>query len=142
MDPFDSRVGAQIRLRRLQLGMSQVKLAEASGISFQQLQKYEKGENRVAASRLALIAETLDVPPACFFAVDPDIAASAHEDARSIRNIIWSRDSLRLIDAFTRIKSPVLKKAVIALVEAMVRDRASNDGDCHQPALEEPSIDD
>ena len=118
MDPFDERVGARIRLRRLQLGLSQTRVAEASGITFQQLQKYEKGVNRVAASRLARVAEALDVTPAYFFAVDAGAATAAR----------GSKESWRLVDAFGRIESRVLRKAVVALVEAMAKDGPSGDG--------------
>ena len=127
MDSFDERVGAQIRLRRLQLGLSQTKVAEASGITFQQLQKYEKGMNRVAASRLARIAEALDVPPTYFFAVDAKAAAPAGEGLPHVRDGLWSKDSWRLVDAFGRIESRTQRKAVIALVEAMAKDGAPGD---------------
>ena len=66
-NPIDIHVGGRIRLRRNMLGMSQEKLGENLGITFQQIQKYEKGTNRVGASRLQAIASILEVPVACFF---------------------------------------------------------------------------
>lgn len=66
-NPIDAHVGARIRMRRNMLGMSQEKLGESLGITFQQIQKYEKGTNRVGASRLQAIASIMEVPPAFFF---------------------------------------------------------------------------
>src|ERR1700727_3574896 len=76
-DPIDRHVGARVRMRRLILGMSQGKLGEALDVTFQQVQKYEKGANRIGASRLQQLARVLDVPPAYFFEDAPSREARA-----------------------------------------------------------------
>src|ERR1700735_1551385 len=74
-NPIDKHVGARVRMRRLILGMSQGKLGEALDVTFQQVQKYEKGANRIGASRLQQLARVLDVPPSFFFDGAPASAA-------------------------------------------------------------------
>src|ERR1700722_11098995 len=76
-NPIDRHVGSRVRMRRVILGMSQEKLGEALGLTFQQVQKYEKGANRIGASRLQQISRTLDVPPAFFFEGAPSFEAAA-----------------------------------------------------------------
>ncbi len=75
-NPIDRHVGSRVRMRRVILGMSQEKLGEALGLTFQQVQKYEKGANRIGASRLQQISRTLDVPPAFFFEGAPSLRAT------------------------------------------------------------------
>ena len=74
-NPIDRHVGSRVRMRRVMLGMSQEKLGGALGLTFQQVQKYEKGTNRIGASRLQQISRTLDVPPAFFFEGAPSFEA-------------------------------------------------------------------
>ena len=76
-NPIDRHVGSRVRMRRVMLGMSQEKLGDALGLTFQQVQKYEKGTNRIGASRLQQISRTLDVPPAFFFEGAPSFEAMA-----------------------------------------------------------------
>ncbi|MGH6853068.1 MAG: helix-turn-helix domain-containing protein, partial [Methylocella sp.] len=76
-NPIDRHVGGRVRMRRVMLGMSQEKLGDALGLTFQQVQKYEKGTNRIGASRLQQISRTLDVPPAFFFEGAPSFEAIA-----------------------------------------------------------------
>src|SRR6202040_776074 len=77
-NPIDRHVGSRVRMRRVMLRMSQEKLGEALGLTFQQVQKYEKGTNRIGASRLQQISRTLDVPPAYFFEGAPSFEAIAN----------------------------------------------------------------
>ena len=84
-NPIDKHVGSRVRMRRMMLSMSQEKLGDALGLTFQQVQKYEKGTNRVGASRLQQIAQILQVPVAFFFegASDASAVATSEEDTRS-----------------------------------------------------------
>src|ERR1043165_6109467 len=85
-NPIDVHVGSRVRLRRMMLGMSQEKLGERLGITFQQIQKYEKGSNRIGASRLQHIASVLTVPVSFFFENAPgpaNVAANGHGDSQS-----------------------------------------------------------
>ena len=124
LDPVDVRVGARIRARRQELGLTQEKLADRLGVTFQQLQKYERGTNRVAASRLYHLTTVLKVEPAYFFdtpsAQGPKCASLAGE-----RDPASEEDTLRLNDAFRRLKSQALKRAVVALIENIGMDAAS-----------------
>ena len=119
-NPIDIHVGSRIRLRRTMLGMSQEKLGESLGITFQQIQKYEKGTNRVSSSRLAMIAEVFGVPPAYFFpgsTVDPGqvVAAAAPE----LVSFIETNEGRDLNVAFARISSHTMRRKVVGLVTAL-----------------------
>lgn len=81
--PVDAHVGALVRKRRTELGLSQEKLADAIGLTFQQVQKYEKGTNRISSSRLMQIASALDVPPTYFFDKAPTAAKITASEQRS-----------------------------------------------------------
>src|SRR6478735_1455104 len=82
-NPIDIHVGSRVRMRRIMLGMSQAKLADALGLTFQQVQKYEKGANRVSASRLRQIAHILQVPEPFFFEGGPMLAGQPRRDGES-----------------------------------------------------------
>ena len=118
-NPIDKHVGSRLRMRRLMLGMSQEKLAEAFGLTFQQVQKYEKGANRMGASRLQQAAHILDVSVPFFF----DGAPGGHkleEDAPSsayVNEFVSSEDGLRLIKAFIRIGRPAVRHRIVNLVQ-------------------------
>ena len=107
--PVDVEVGRRIRSRRLALGMSQEKLGEALGITFQQIQKYEKGTNRVGASRLAQIATTLDVSPAYFF---PDAKEGEGPAPHPHTAILDRPDTIALLDAFAGLKADDRRRAI------------------------------
>lgn len=112
----DVKVGQRIRIERLNRGLSQTELADAIGVSFQQLQKYEKGVNRVGAGRLTLIADKLGLPLTTFFGMDG--AAQPNEDAQHAPlHLLTDRYSLRLLEAFNRIENPGLKQAIVRFVE-------------------------
>jgi transcriptional regulator with XRE-family HTH domain len=117
-DPTDCHVGARVRMRRLTQGMSQTQLGNALGMTFQQIQKYEKGTNRISASRLQQIAETLQVAVPFFF----DGIAKGPSSEMLIPDytaaFLSSADGLALAKAFTKIADPHVRRAVVALVRA------------------------
>ena len=128
-NPIDVHVGSRVRLRRTMLGMSQEKLGEALGITFQQIQKYEKGSNRIGASRLQQIARVLQVPVAFFFEDAPDGggAAAGFAEAQSpnyVTDFLSTSEGLALNRAFVRISDAKVRKRIIDLVEA-VADKPS-----------------
>ena len=128
-NPIDAHVGTRVRLRRMLLGMSQEKLGEHLGLTFQQVQKYEKGTNRIGASRLQQIAHILQVPVAFFFEGAPhapgqqtDGLAEAPSPAY-VSDFLATSDGLALTKAFMRIKDPKLRRRIVDLVEQIVSDR-------------------
>jgi transcriptional regulator with XRE-family HTH domain len=123
-NPIDIHVGSRVRLRRMMLGMSQEKLGEALGITFQQIQKYEKGTNRIGASRLQHIATVLTVPVAFFFEDAPGTPAEAASLAESggrdyVVDFLSSSEGVQLNKAFVRIKDAKLRRRIIDLVRAV-----------------------
>ena len=124
-NPVDRHVGARIRMRRLMLKFSQTKLADALGITFQQVQKYEKGANRVGASRLQHIANILQVPVSFFFEDAPVNRSEEIKilDAPSewINALVSSTDGLHLVRAYMRISSRELRRSIVKLVEQIAR---------------------
>lgn len=119
-DPVDVEVGGKIKAQRRLAGMSQDTLATRLGITFQQIQKYEKGTNRVSSSRLAMIAETFGVSPAYFFPesiVDPDQSAAAA--APELVSFIETNEGRDLNVAFARISSSTMRRKVLGLVTAL-----------------------
>lgn len=119
--PVDIHVGARIRMRRLMLELSQEKLADGLGLTFQQVQKYEKGSNRVGASRLQQIAAILQVQPGFFFEGAPLPAGKRSEPSAPssayVTQFLSTTDGLALAGAFQRIKTPKLRRSVLQLVE-------------------------
>ena len=129
-NPTDTHVGNRVRERRLALGMSQTKLAEAVGLTFQQIQKYEKGTNRVSGSRLQQFANILKVSVPFFFEGGPNASSQRKTTAidPSITNVsefISSSDGLALIKAFRKIKDAKLRRGIVNLVE-QIADRNEN----------------
>jgi transcriptional regulator with XRE-family HTH domain len=123
-DPIDRRVGARIRMQRLLTGMSQTTLGDKTGITFQQIQKYENGKNRVSASRLQQIANVLMVKPDFFFDGGPGKAPNntgLSEDSSFIDEFISSRDGLALAKAFGKITNGKTRRLARALVEQLVQ---------------------
>ena len=121
-NPVDRHVGGRLRMRRMMLPMSQEKLGGALGLTFQQIQKYEKGTNRIGASRLQQISQILQVPVSFFFEGAPNVNARSHgvQDAPSpayVSNFLATSEGLALTKAFTRIKSPRLRRRIVDLVE-------------------------
>jgi transcriptional regulator with XRE-family HTH domain len=120
----DVHVGTRIRTRRAVLGMSQQKLAEALGLSFQQVQKYETGANRVSASQLYDICRALDVPVAYFFddieSVSDDAATSTGgRVASNGLDYLTSRETLELVRAYCRIRDPRVRHRICAIAKTL-----------------------
>jgi transcriptional regulator with XRE-family HTH domain len=121
-NPIDIHVGGRIRLRRNMLGMSQEKLGDSLGITFQQIQKYEKGTNRVGASRLQAIASILEVPVSFFFEDAPGgpTEGLAEENQTTyVVDFLSSTEGLRLNRAFVRITDQKVRSRIIDLVRAL-----------------------
>ncbi len=125
-NPVDQHVGSRVRLRRMLLGMSQERLGESMGLTFQQVQKYEKGVNRIGASRLFQISKILDVPVQFFFEEAPHIDGHAtgpglaEPDSEAfILEFLNSREGLELNRAFVKIADPKVRKSVVDLVRAV-----------------------
>ncbi len=121
-NPVDKYVGSRVRMRRIMLGMSQEKLGEALGLTFQQIQKYEKGTNRVGASRIQQIAEVLQVPVSFLFDGGPSGIASAdgYGEGTSpsyVADFLATSEGLALTRAFTRIADGKLRRSIVDLVE-------------------------
>lgn len=125
-NPIDKHVGSRVRMRRMMIGMSQEKLGEKLGITFQQIQKYEKGTNRVGASRLQQIATSLSVPPSFFFegAPVPDSSEgggfSEPSSPAYVSDFLATSDGLALTKAFMKIKDAKVRRRIVDLVESMV----------------------
>jgi transcriptional regulator with XRE-family HTH domain len=118
-DPTDVAVGQRIRIERVGRGISQTALADQLGITFQQVQKYEKGVNRVGAGRLAGIAKALDVPVSLFFGARRPARAERHD---SPVQLLTTPGAIRLLRAYARIRSPELKRLAVVLLEEVAKD--------------------
>ena len=132
--PIDTHVGARIRLRRTLMGMSQERLGDALGLTFQQVQKYERGVNRVGASRLFDLSRVLDVPISFFFDDMPEPLAGMHgnyqvtravggfadnQDGFGADEMLNRRETLELVRAYYRINEPSVRKRVFDLIKSM-----------------------
>jgi transcriptional regulator with XRE-family HTH domain len=118
----DQHVGRRVRMRRLMLAMSQEKLAAALGLTFQQVQKYERGANRIGAGRLQHLSHILQVPVSFFFEGAPNASAphGSNGSALSLAQIddfVSDLDGLRLIRAFMRIDNAALRRRIVMLVQ-------------------------
>src|SRR6202162_4661098 len=114
-DPLDVMVGAKIRIFRTHRGMSQSDLAGKIGVAFQQVQKYEKGINRVGASRLSRIAAVLGISIRELFESSEDKSAGSKSPFR----LLAERDALRVLTAFSRTSDPRVRRAIARLVESV-----------------------
>ena len=128
-NPVDVHVGARVRMRRMLIGMSQEKLGESLGLTFQQVQKYEKGSNRIGASRLYQIGAVLGVPIEFFFeGLERDQATDgADHGARFDTELLSSAEGIQLNSAFFSISDPRLRKRLLDLVKAMAGDPGETD---------------
>jgi transcriptional regulator with XRE-family HTH domain len=123
-NPIDKHVGARVRMRRLILGMSQGKLGEALDVTFQQVQKYEKGANRIGASRLQQLARVLDVPPAYFFedapSGEPHAPGFAEDEGHNhFVDFLSTSEGLQLNRAFAAIRDAKVRKKILDLVVSL-----------------------
>ncbi len=123
-NPIDKHVGTRVRMRRMMLSMSQEKLGDALGLTFQQVQKYEKGTNRIGASRLQQISHILQVPVSFFFEGAPTSPGQAGLGGMSeapspayVSDFLATSDGLALTKAFMRIKNTKLRRRIVDLVE-------------------------
>ncbi len=123
--PVDVHVGSRVRLRRTLLGMSQEKLGQALRLTFQQIQKYERGANRIGSSRIYQLSRILDVPVSFFFD-DMTPEAAGHpaglgesEQSSYERDQLTKRETLELVRAYYRIQNPEVRKRLFELVKAV-----------------------
>lgn len=136
-NPVDIHVGSRVRLRRTLLGLSQEKLGEAVGLTFQQIQKYERGANRIGASRLFEFSRILDVPVSFFFddmadrpkATDDSeegLALSDQPQAPLEPDPLTRRETLELVRAYYRIGDPQVRKRLFELAKSLGSSEDSN----------------
>lgn len=127
-NPVDVHVGTRVRLRRTLLGMSQEKLGEALGLTFQQVQKYERGANRIGASRLFDLSRVLDVPIGFFFEdMAEDVAARSPRQVRGMAeehvdyepDPMAKRETLELVRAYYRILDPKVRKRLFEMTKSL-----------------------
>jgi transcriptional regulator with XRE-family HTH domain len=121
-NPVDKYVGSRVRMRRIMLGMSQEKLGDALGLTFQQIQKYEKGTNRVGASRIQQISEILQIPVSFLFEGGPSTTTGAEGGGEGtsptyVSDFLATSEGLALTRAFTRITDAKLRRSIVDLVE-------------------------
>ena len=126
-NPIDTHVGSRVRMRRMMLGMSQSALGDGLGITFQQVQKYEKGTNRMGASRLQHISHILQVPVPFFFEGAPHLPGQSEGNGAApspayVSEFLATSDGLALTKAFMRIKKPSVRRRIVALVEEIAGD--------------------
>jgi transcriptional regulator with XRE-family HTH domain len=139
-NPIDAYVGSRVRMRRLMLGMSQERLAEQIGVTFQQVQKYEKGTNRIGASRLQAIAGVLAVPVAFFFQQDntqplTTEGLGAISGLEDLSEFLTSKEGLSLNKAFMKINDPNVRQSVLTLIKSLAN--ASEPTVTHAPPAAE-----
>jgi len=134
--PIDVHVGSRIRLRRTLLGLSQERLGDALGLTFQQVQKYERGVNRVGASRLFDLSRVLDVPISFFFDDMPETLSATYSGSSQSRRMsgfgesqegfgddaMNRRETLELVRAYYRITDPAVRKRVFELIKSLVAE--------------------
>lgn len=120
---IDALVGAKIKRHRLERGISQTELAAASGITFQQVQKYEKGKNRVSVARLAEIASTLGVPLASFVQDLPDLSDTRRAPAAVsvLDQFLATEEGVALVRAFTTIDDAAVRRGLVSLIGAVAQ---------------------
>jgi len=130
-NPVDKYVGSRMRMRRIMLGMSQEKLGEALGLTFQQIQKYEKGTHRVGASRILQISEVLQVPVSFLFEGGPSSVPSGPGFAESpspayVSDFLATSEGLALTRAFSRILDAKMRRSIVDLVEQIALREDAN----------------
>lgn len=131
-NPIDRHVGSRVRMRRMMVGMSQEKLGDALGLTFQQVQKYEKGTNRISASRLQHIASILGVTIAFFYEGAPtggegDAGFAENASPAYMTDFVSSAEGLELMKSFQLIKNPKLRRRIVELVSAIADDQTGPD---------------
>jgi transcriptional regulator with XRE-family HTH domain len=132
-DPRDAEIGQRVRALRLQRGLSQTELGNLVNVTFQQVQKYVKGVNRISAGRLQQIAEVLGVPVAYFFAASDSANGSPGAAAPDVE-FLQTEGALRLARAFSRIKQPGVRLRLLRLTEAIAGVTDPATGPAHAPS--------
>lgn len=134
-NPIDIHVGSRVRLRRMLIGMSQEKLGEKLDLTFQQIQKYEKGANRIGSSRLYKISQILEVPVQFFFDDLPEELTEASTsgfsestDTTFVMDFVSSSEGLQLNTAFNRISDAETRRRIVDLVKTLAAGDASRNG--------------
>jgi transcriptional regulator with XRE-family HTH domain len=122
---IDKHVGNRVRMRRLLIGMSQEKLGELLGITFQQVQKYEKGSNRISASRLYYLAQILGVPIQFFYDELPDTGTPQGMAEIGMTDLLSSSEVSQLARAFSEISDPVARRAIMGMVKQFADSKPS-----------------
>jgi transcriptional regulator with XRE-family HTH domain len=130
-NPVDKHVGSRVRMRRLMLEMSQEKLGEALGLTFQQIQKYEKGTNRIGASRIQQIADILQVPVAFLFEGASGAAAHAKGFSESpspayVSDVLATSEGLAMVRAFGRINDVKLRRKIVEMIEQILANDSTD----------------
>jgi transcriptional regulator with XRE-family HTH domain len=123
--PIDIHVGNRVRMRRRMLGMSQERLAEQLGLTFQQVQKYEHGRNRISAGRLQQLSHILDVPISFFFESTPESAGPVADkgevpSSTDVSDFLAAADGQALLKAFMRINDKSVRRSIVRLLEAVI----------------------
>lgn len=126
-NPTDVRVGSRVRVRRLMLAMTQEKLAEGLGVSFQQVQNYENGTNRISASRLVRVCEILSISPTFVFDAPTSEAKAEGTAAEDIDSFFATTQGLALSKAFMKIRNKATRRTIVALVENIADVQLSDD---------------
>jgi transcriptional regulator with XRE-family HTH domain len=143
--PLDAHVGSRIRLRRVMLGMSQAELAEQCGITFQQIQKYEKGKNRVGAHRIQQLSNILDIPVGFFFEDAPGAKVFADQAPSGLPPYVAifmrTAEGRRMVEAFSNVQDREMRAALCRVVEAAANQPGPAEPADAAPAAE-PADDD
>lgn len=133
---IDHYVGSRVKMRRRLIGMSQEKLAEQIGVAFQQVQKYEKGTNRIGASRLMKIAEVLGVAPAYFFQQEGDLTDGENGEgqenlavSKALSEFLSTKEGMALNRAFSKISDAGVRARLVALVKSIAEGGRATDKD-------------
>jgi transcriptional regulator with XRE-family HTH domain len=131
-NPIDKHVGSRVRMRRLMLDLTQMQLAKGLGLTYQQVQKYEKGANRISASRLQGLAHILQVPVPFFFEGAPcelhlpELIEGGPAMPSDVGAFLSTSDGVALIKAYTKIEHQKVRRAIVALVEQIVAEPAAH----------------
>jgi transcriptional regulator with XRE-family HTH domain len=137
--PVDTRIGARIRMRRMLVGISQTELGEKSGVTFQQIQKYEKGTNRVSVSRLHQIAQTLGVPVEFFYEGLSEGGGATIDNVPDVSSLLATADALDMLKAFATLENRAVRRRLVALTEQLVAAQSGADVDIEGEDEGEPA---
>lgn len=124
--PMDKHIGRRVYLRRTALGMSQEALGKAIGVTFQQVQKYERGANRIGAGNLFDFSKTLRVPVSYFYE-EYDKEGFAEDNSKFESELASSRESLALVSAYNKIVDPLVRKRLLSFIKALASETDTND---------------